>query len=251
MHVVSGSISLPALGCFSPFPHGTRSLSVTRESLGLEGGPPGFTPDYSSRALLRNSTTQRAWSLLTGLSPSMAPRSKGLQLTSRYASVGPTTPKSQGPRFGLYPVRSPLLGASRLISLSTRYLDVSVPWVSSAFAVTAITDGWVAPFGNPGIKACVPLPRAYRSLPRPSSPSCAKASSTCIRSLDHKMCSSRARAIYNECTDYRCGPEGPSSKYVTSVIRYPTNTTTFRCQIAVLRGPQDCSVAAARLPKVE
>ena len=55
--VVSGSLSLPALGCFSPVPHGTRSLSVTRESLALEGGPPSFTPDYSCRALLRNSTT--------------------------------------------------------------------------------------------------------------------------------------------------------------------------------------------------
>ncbi len=56
-HVVSGSLSLPAQGCFSPVPHGTRSLSVTRESLALEGGPPSFTPDYSCRALLRNSTT--------------------------------------------------------------------------------------------------------------------------------------------------------------------------------------------------
>src|SRR5688572_33499203 len=56
-HVVSGSLSLPAQGCFSPVPHGTRSLSVTRESLALEGGPPRFTPDYSCRALLRNTTT--------------------------------------------------------------------------------------------------------------------------------------------------------------------------------------------------
>ncbi len=55
-HVVSGTLSLPALGCFSPVPHGTRSLSVTRESLALEGGPPSFTPDYSGRALLRMST---------------------------------------------------------------------------------------------------------------------------------------------------------------------------------------------------
>ena len=46
-HVVSGSLSLPAQGCFSPVPHGTRPLSVTRESLALEGGPPGFTPDSS------------------------------------------------------------------------------------------------------------------------------------------------------------------------------------------------------------
>ena len=34
----------------------------------------------------------------------------------------------------------------------------------------------VAPFGNPRIKACLPLPVAYRSLPRPSSPRDAKAS---------------------------------------------------------------------------
>ena len=56
-HVVSGSLSLPAQGCFSPVPHGTRPLSVTRESLALEGGPPSFTPGLSYRALLRNSTT--------------------------------------------------------------------------------------------------------------------------------------------------------------------------------------------------
>ncbi len=29
---------------------------------------------------------------------------------------------------------------------------------------------WVAPFGNPRIYACLQLPEAYRSLPRPSSP---------------------------------------------------------------------------------
>ena len=34
----------------------------------------------------------------------------------------------------------------------------------------------VAPFGNPRIKACLPLPEAYRSLPRPSSALGAKAS---------------------------------------------------------------------------
>jgi hypothetical protein len=33
----------------------------------------------------------------------------------------------------------------------------------------------------------VPLPLAYRSLPRPSSPPCAQASSTCFRSLDYKI----------------------------------------------------------------
>jgi hypothetical protein len=33
------------LACFSPFPHGTRALSVIEEYLGLEGGPPGFAQD--------------------------------------------------------------------------------------------------------------------------------------------------------------------------------------------------------------
>ena len=82
-HVVSGSLSLPAQGCFSPVPHGTRPLSVIRESLALEGGPPSFTPGSSSRALLRNSTSHCALSTLTGLSPSLARHSRRLQLTSQ------------------------------------------------------------------------------------------------------------------------------------------------------------------------
>ena len=36
---VSGSISLPYLGFFSPFPHGTSSLSVSQEYLALPDGP--------------------------------------------------------------------------------------------------------------------------------------------------------------------------------------------------------------------
>jgi hypothetical protein len=39
--------------------------------------------------------------------------------------------------------------------------------------------GWVAPFGYPRIKACSRLPEAYRSVPRPSSPLDAKASTRC------------------------------------------------------------------------
>ena len=38
------------------------------------------------------------------------------------------------------------------------------------------SDCWVVPFGNPGIKGHLHLPRAYRSLSRPSSPPRAKAS---------------------------------------------------------------------------
>ncbi len=42
----------PSPGCFSPFPHGTGSLSVTREYLGLGGGPPGFTRNFTGSVLL-------------------------------------------------------------------------------------------------------------------------------------------------------------------------------------------------------
>ena len=53
-HSVSGTISLPSSGCFSPFPHGTSSLSVTKEYLGLEGGPPTFRQNFSCSALLKD-----------------------------------------------------------------------------------------------------------------------------------------------------------------------------------------------------
>ena len=66
--------------------------------------------------------------------------------------------------------------------LSSGYLDVSVPrvrladlWIQSAIPL----KGWVAPFGNPRINGCSPLPTAYRSVPRPSSPVHAKASTKC------------------------------------------------------------------------
>ena len=50
---VSGTISLPYYGCFSPFPHGTGSLSVSCEYLALADGPAGFTQDFTCPALLR------------------------------------------------------------------------------------------------------------------------------------------------------------------------------------------------------
>ena len=40
-------------------------------------------------------------------------------------------------------------------------------------------DRWVSPFGNRRVKGCSHLTDAYRSVPRPSSPVCAKASTNC------------------------------------------------------------------------
>ena len=82
---------------------------------------------------------------------------------------------------GLVRVRSPLLTESRLMSF---------PPATEMFQFTGFAShtygfsvgypcGWVAPFGNPRIKACSRLPMAYRRVPRPSSPLCAKASTRC------------------------------------------------------------------------
>ena len=69
-YAVSGSISLPSPGFFSPFPHGTGSLSVDREYLALEDGPPIFNQDFSCPDLLF--VTHKPTISHTGLSPTMA-----------------------------------------------------------------------------------------------------------------------------------------------------------------------------------
>ena len=73
MHTVSGSISLPSPGFFSPFPHGTSSLSVSQEYLALEDGPPIFNQGFTCPGLLV--FIHHALSC-TGLSPTMAALSR-------------------------------------------------------------------------------------------------------------------------------------------------------------------------------
>ena len=53
----------------------------------------------------------------------------------------------------------------------------------------------VTPFGSPGINGCLLLPPAYRSLPRPSSPSGSQASTINLYSLDHIIFSFLTRAF--------------------------------------------------------
>ena len=50
---VSGTISLPSQGFFSPFPHGTGSLSVAKEYLALRDGPRRFPQDFACPVVLR------------------------------------------------------------------------------------------------------------------------------------------------------------------------------------------------------
>jgi hypothetical protein len=74
---VSGTISLPSPGYFSPFPHGTSSLSVAGLYLALGDGPPKFTRGSTCPALLGNLVQQVQRISLTGLSPSAVPLSSG------------------------------------------------------------------------------------------------------------------------------------------------------------------------------
>ena len=150
----------------------------------------GWSPQFRARFLVPGATQElyydRIWCSATGLSPSLALRSRRVHLTCPAASVGPTTPVPQGDRFGLDPFRSPLLRTSRLISLPPGTEMFQFPgFASLRREMTGIPASRVAPFGHLGITACVPLPRASRSLPRPSSPPCAQASPTCLPSLDY------------------------------------------------------------------
>ena len=66
----SGSFSLLYSRSFSPFPHGTGSLSVSREYSALRDGPRRFGRDFSCPALLRI-LSARPEESRTGLSPSL------------------------------------------------------------------------------------------------------------------------------------------------------------------------------------
>src|SRR5450755_4814943 len=57
----------PSPGHFSPFPHGTCPLSVTREYLGLGGGPPRFTRNFTGSVLLGMSFGSRRCFVYGGL----------------------------------------------------------------------------------------------------------------------------------------------------------------------------------------
>ncbi len=184
-------------GFFSPFPHGTGSLSVALTYLALEGGPPSFPQGFSCPVVLGVNPQPPRLASHTGLSPSMAGRSRTLLVTSRTQSRRsypppelPHNPLSAThtsfplKTFRLVPFRSPLLRESLLISPPPGTKMVQFP--GFAFApysfqerIPAHDGRGVAPFGYLWLTACLRLPTAFRSSPRPSSPQRAKASTVC------------------------------------------------------------------------
>ena len=100
---------------FSPFPHGTCSLSLTRLYLALADGPACFRQDFSCLAVLRVLLASASRISPTGLSPSSAVLPFTLGYASASAFSKALLPRSFD-RFGLLPFRSPLLGKSLLFS---------------------------------------------------------------------------------------------------------------------------------------
>src|SRR4051794_22512080 len=100
--------------------------------------------------------------------------------------------------------------------------------------MTVLTDRRVAPFGHLGITACVPLPRASRSLPRPSSPPCAQASPTCLPSLDHKKFKQIRASSRNLPLPILILPSRRSNRHerTTSTVKipFPTNQSPAKDQ---------------------
>jgi hypothetical protein len=91
----------------------------------------------------------------------------------------PVTPKCNG--FGLFRFRSPLLSESRFLSFPSGTEMVHFPEFAHARLCIQRDVLRFCRSGFPhseisGSNACVRLPEAYRSLPRPSSPVSAKAS---------------------------------------------------------------------------
>ena len=121
-YTVSGTISLPSQGFFSPFPHGTGSLSVTKEYLALRDGPRRFSRDFTCPAILRNLSSEpidcrlpgchRLWPIVPDRSTNrLVAHSLALKPDRRY------NPTVQARWFGLFRVRSPLLAESLLFSI--------------------------------------------------------------------------------------------------------------------------------------
>src|SRR3712207_5711094 len=108
----SGTISLFSSKCFSPFPHGTGTLSVSQEYLALPDGPGGFAQDYSCPALLRIPLC-RIMLHVRGFHPLWRnfpdPSIHNQRTIARSYNPEGALPR---PRFRLFPGRSPLLGES-------------------------------------------------------------------------------------------------------------------------------------------
>ncbi|KAG8363053.1 hypothetical protein BUALT_BualtUnG0008600 [Buddleja alternifolia] len=100
---------------FSSFPRGTCSLSVSRPYLALDGIYRPIGAAFPNNPTRRQRLVVRQGPGTTGLSPSPAPLSRGLEPGPPLRTLLQTTIRTARPpdsQVGLFPVRSPLLGES-------------------------------------------------------------------------------------------------------------------------------------------
>ncbi len=179
--MVSGTISLFLSKCFSPFPHGTGSLSVSQEYLALPDGPGRFAQDYSCPALLRIPLCHlmlriRGYHPLWHSFPGDSPHTQCT--TARSYNPNDALPQRW---FGLFPGRSPLLGESLIYFLFLGVLRCfSSPGSPHRLAVIpAYCAGGLSHSEIRGSRVICTLPRliaAYhvlRRLHEPRHPPCA------------------------------------------------------------------------------
>ena len=173
--------SLPSSGFFSPFPHGTSSLSVTGEYLVLDHGRPRFPQDYKCPVVLRNALEPLSVSF-TGVSPSLPELSNSIQLPTPVPYCTPYNPRRafmlaiaiiNARRVWTVPFSLALLGESQLISLPTGTKMFQFPALAffrmtlrSGFPIQRSSDR--SSFGS--------SPRLIAAILRLSSPTSAKAS---------------------------------------------------------------------------
>ena len=161
----------PLPGCFSPFPHGTRPLSVSQWCLALADGAACFGQGSSDPALLRV-PARLARVPRTGLSPAPARLPRRVPLRSLLPRRRPFNPgRASTPPVWAGPLSLAATRGVTVVFLSSGYLDVSVRRVGlRPLADAAPPARRVPPFGHPRIHGCSRLPAAFRGLPRPSSP---------------------------------------------------------------------------------
>ena len=166
--MVSGSISLPCSGFFSPFPHGTGSLSVSQEYLALADGPAGFAQGFTCPALLRVPLSVTVFAR-TGLSPSAAPLSRGLRFIA-HRTLWPYNPDAaKTAAVWAVPLSLAATHGITLVFFSSGYLDVSVRRVRPPCGVPCLQHGGLPHSDARGSIRVCRSPRifaAYRVLRR-------------------------------------------------------------------------------------
>src|SRR6202012_4263915 len=193
----------PSPGHFSPFPHGTSALSVTRKYSGLPGGPGRFTRNSTGSVLLGNTlrrtrnftygtVTRYGQTFQTVRLPRIfvTPRQHGS--TDRTAPQPPTCNArrlSHRPGLASSPFAHHYSG-NRFCFLFLRVLRcfTSPRYHHAPYAFRRrrppMTVAGFPHSETPGSQLGCQLPGAYRRLQRPSSAPGAKASTVCPYKLD-------------------------------------------------------------------